>query len=168
MLEINSIFEFFALIHLLLLFFIGDATLLNFTPQVQKKIIEELEKDGMSGSITHIMHKKNISPLMGNLVGIVMLLFIASWAFILLITDIKNELNLLIALPLIVFNLFLQHKLVSYLIIISKKIRLGEKKTMLGQIDLAIQLGSIPEEMFKIYLVVTYVLHLAAILKIIF
>ena len=168
MLEINNIFEFFLSTYFLLAFFVAVSSLLYISPQIQKKIIEELEKDGMSGSISHIMHKKNISPLLSNIIGAVLLLFITFWAFMLLITDIKNKLNLLIAVPLIVFNLFLQQKLVLYLINAGKRIRAGEKKTFLLQIDSAIILCAVPEDMFKIYLVVMLVLHIVAILKIIF
>jgi len=152
----------------LLIFYLMNVMYLHFSPQIQEKIIEELEKDGMSGSISHIMHKKYISPFLMKLVSVVILLFITFWAFMLLITDIKNELNLVIALPLIILNLFIHHKIVHYIINASKRIRAGEKKTFMMQMENAIILGAVPDEMFRIYLVAMYVLHLAAIVKIIF
>jgi len=57
---------------------------------------------------------------------------------------------------------------VFYLIHTGKKIRSGDKKTWLGDISNAIMLGSVPEKIFKIYIIVVYLLHITAILKIIF
>ena len=122
----------------------------------------------MAGSISYIMHKKYISPILSKIVGIVLLLHITFLAFILLITDVKNKLNLLIAIPIIILNLFIQHKIVIYIINAGKRIRAGEKKTFLFAMENAIILGAVPEEMFKIYLTAIYVLYIAAILKIIF
>ena len=168
MMEIKNIFEFILSTYFLLGFFVAVSMALYFSPQIQDKIIEELEKDGMSGSISYIMHKKYISPLLSKIVGIVLLLHITFLAFMLLITDVNNDLNLLIAIPLLILNLFIQHKIVLYIINAGKRIRAGEKKTFLLQIENAIILAAVPEEMFKICLMAVYVLHIAAILKIIF
>ncbi len=162
-----NIFEFFISMYMLLFFFIAVSILLNYSETIQKKIVEELEKDGMSGSIEHIWHKKYISPLFTKGVGILMSMFAFIVAFASLIADIEEDLNLLISLPLVVFNMFLQHKLLFYFIKANGKIKKGEKKTMLGGIDIAIMFGSIPEKVFWIFLGISYLWHVTAVLKII-
>jgi hypothetical protein len=162
-----NIIEFLFLTHILLISFIGGSMNCFYSETVKRKIIEELENDGMSGGIEHIQHRLSPTPIF-LAAGIIMLIISFFLALYILGAGTRSILNSMAAIPIIILNTFLQYRIVHYLNGAHRKIRSGERKTMLGTIGTAIMLGSVHEAVFKICLIVIFVLHIATFLKIVF
>ena len=162
-----SLIAFLFYSYIVLIFFIEGSMYYCYSESIKRRIIEELEKDGMGGGIEHIFHRFYPAPVY-VFMGFVMLMFSIFFAIIIIIADFSSKLYFLYTIPIILLNMFLQYKFIHYLVRINKKIKNGERNTLMGFISAGIMFGNIPDKALWIFLVIVFVLHFAAILKIIF
>ena len=132
---------------------------------IRKEILQKTSSDTLIEKISHYRHK-HTNPALVNIVGMPLLFAPLIFLVVILKEKLPALSNPIDAILIVLFNLLLQNIVFVYFIKAIKKIKIGKKEKLIFAKETAIMFGAVPDYMFKIGLVISYVLHFIFILKI--
>ena len=137
---------------------------LFYSKEIREIILNECNRDSLIGKYMYMRHKW-ISPFIVRIVSVILFLSLMAIFIIYLFSDIHTELSLFYVILFTSISIMIQSTLIFYIIKTINKIRLGKLEII--PTELRITLGSTSNDMFKLYLGISIVLHISVLIKVI-